>query len=264
MFGIYARNLIVSQGRYIPDTKQTEIMSNIKLTLTNTSHYAEESQVNPLLWKCLLRTSENEFKDTSGWWICKDFLNDCVAYYQTGYEFGIYSWKNKLEKNKEGMYFLLRKVSDRDLFLQNLEVINKQMNEDYGVVMAAHLLDAKDELILLIPTEMFKSTYLISLVTLAVRLSNYGKKLSSWQDFWKPNSLLAHDKNIHGMPEAGKFISENGFTVPKQFQKYWYYCSDKDNSENNPKAQSYTIHNCGIVAWVMAMTTAMKKEKAAA
>lgn len=238
-------------------------MSNIKLTLTNTASYAEEGQINPLKWKCLYREpGTNNFKDTSGWWICKDFLNDCVAYYAIGYKFGVYGWGNAIQKNDEGMYLLLKNVKDRDLFLQNLEVINKRMNEDLGVVLAAMPLEPVDQLIILIPTELFKNTYLISEITLLIRLSNYGKKFSAWKDFF--GDILHHDKPHVDMAPFGKFASENGFHIPQQFQKYWYYCGPTSNSETNPKGQSYTIHNCGVVSWVMAMNTQMKKEKVAA
>jgi hypothetical protein len=240
-------------------------MSKINIKLTNNSTYAEEFQVNPLRWKCLIKTGENEFKDQSGWWICKDFLNDCVAFFESGHKFSIYGWKNDLVLQPEGMYFLLDNLADKQLFVKNLEVINKKLEEQLQCKVDFIDLPDADQAIVLIPTQCWKSTYLISTITLLIRLSNYDKQFKTWEDFWKPNSILAMDKNIFGMPEAGKFINKYGFIVPEQFQKYWYYAGI-ENSVKNPKpTYNSVIHNCGIVTWVQWMNKELnKKEKVAA
>jgi hypothetical protein len=236
-------------------------MAYPKIILSNSSHYAEEGQVNPLQWKTLLKTGENEFKDQSGWWICKDFLNDCVAFFREGYVFSIYGWKNNLKVNDEGVYHLLRNIADKEVFLKNLEVINKRLSEDLGCSVDVIPMQEKGQLIVLIPPACWETTYRISLITLLIRLSNYDTKFSSWGDFWKPNSVLKTDKNILGMPEAAKFIAEHGFTVPDEFKEYWYYCGEQSNSKITPKPTSVgIIHNCGIVSWVQWMNKYKNKK----
>lgn len=233
---------------------------DIKLSLNNHSSYAEEGQVNPLCWKTLLKVGENEFKDQSGWWICKDFLNDCVAFFRTGYKFSIYGWKNDLKVNDEGVYHLLDSLADKQLFLKNLEVINKRLNDDLGCAVEYIDLPEPNRAIILIPPACWETTYRISLITLLIRLSNYSQQFKTWEDFWKAGSVLWTDKNISGMKETAKFIKEHGFTVPEQFQKYWYYCGPEQNSEKTPKPYASVIHNCGIVSWVTWMNKALSKQ----
>lgn len=234
----------------------------MKITLTNNSSYCEVPQVNPLRWKTLHKVGDNEFVDQSGWWKCKDFLNDTVAFFKQGSKFSIYSYKNDIKANDEGVYFLLNFIANKDRFQKNLEVVNKRLNADLGCKVDVVPVDDKKQLIILIPPVCWESTYRISMITLLIRLCNYDQEFKKWEDIWDSKSVLFKDGVV---ASSHTYFLNNaktmGFAVPKQFQEYWYYAGPNYNSTKLPKQTGLIIHDDGILSWSMWMEQESKKVK---
>lgn len=231
--------------------KKVKFVFNLK----NNKTYAEVGQPNPLRWKTLFMEKDGSFTDQSGWVKCKDFYNDTVAFFKAGSVFSIYGYENNIKKNKDGVYFLLRNIHDRDQFLHNIGVMNTQMEKDLGAQVVAWPQEAKDEMVVLLPNEVWESTYRISMVTMCVRLCNYGVKYDRWADFWTTNAP-SHTIDHAFSPAAIKNAKTLGFKVPDKFSKYWYYCGDDYNSEKKPAQTGGTIHNNGCTNWSMFMEAA--------
>jgi hypothetical protein len=225
-----------------------------KLTLTQNTTYAEVGQKNPLRWKTLLRAGDS-FKDQSGWIKCKDFYNDTVAFFKEGSVFSIWSYQNKIEKNDEGVYFLLKYISDQKAFAENIAVFNKRLKKDLGCTV--DIIDAdKDEAIILIPNELWESTYRISMVTMVIRLGNYGYIHKNWEDFWNTDSPSYRHENAF-TEDAKDNARKYGFKEPEGFEGYWWYCGPQHNSKVIKKQTGGTIHNNGVSNWSMFIKKAM-------
>ncbi len=222
-----------------------------KLEFKNNQTYAEVSQKNPLRWKTLLRNGDS-YTDQSGWVKCKDFYNDTVAFFKEGSVFSIYGYQNAIKKNDEGVYFLLKYIADKAVFLDNLAVMNAQLKKDLDCVVTPLPCPAADELIVLIPNALWESTYRISMVTFVIRLCNYGYVYKTWEDFWN-TAAPAYSMEHAFTEDAKKNAKTLGFKVPTGFEEYWFYCGEKYNSKVAPKTTGGTIHNNGCSNWSMFM-----------
>lgn len=229
-------------------------MFNLKLT--NNSTYSEVGQKNPLRWKTLFLEKDGvTFTDQSGWIKCKDFFNDTLAFFKAGTKFSIYSYKNDVKKNEEGVYFLLKEVKDRDTtFMENMAVMNTRLMQDLGCEVSVWPLEDKSQCIVLLPNPIWDSTYVLSLVTMLIRCCNYGYKYEKWDDFYHSQAPMNNGVEHAFTPAAKTFTQKHGFLVPKEFRKYWWYFSKEHNSEKNPKISGLTIHNNGACQWVQGMT----------
>jgi hypothetical protein len=223
------------------------------LKLTNNSRYSEVGQRNPLRWKTLLLNKDGSYTDQSGWIKCKDFFNDTVAFFKVGSVFSIYGYENNIKKNADGVYFLLKYIDNYERFNANMAVVNKQLQADLGCEMKHWPSDTRaDEVILLMPNELWETTYRISMACMVVRLCNYTVDYKTWGDLWKEGNPARTEEHAF-TPEAFKNAQKWGFLVPEKFRKYWYYCGPEYNSEKNPKQTGGTIHNNGVSSWSMYM-----------
>jgi len=221
------------------------------ITIKDKTTYAEVPQVNPLKWKTLFKEADNTFVDQSGWIKCKDFYNDTVAFFKAGSVFSIYSYQNQVKKNEEGVYFLLKFIKDKKSFFLNIEMMNKQLFKD--LKCSVGVWDHKDdEVVVLIPNELWESTYRISMVTMVIRLCNYGVLYETWADLWKDKAPAISVDHAF-TPEAIANAKEYGFLVPKQYKGYWYYAGKAHNSRENPSLTGSIIHNNGVSNWSMFM-----------
>lgn len=220
-------------------------MFNIKIK--DNSTYAEEGQKNPIRWKTLLRMPDGSFTDQSGWIKCKDFYNDTVAYFKEGSVFSIWGYKNTIQKNDEGVYFLLKFIQDKDSFFKNLDVVNKQLDKDLDC-QVEYWNHKDDEAIIIIPNALWESTYRISMITMVVRLCNYGVLYTCWDDLWAakaPVNTVEHSFT----DDAKNNAKTRGFLVPDAVKDFWWYCGPKYNSKVSPKQTGHTIHNNGVSNW---------------
>jgi hypothetical protein len=218
-----------------------------KIVQNDKSTYCEVPQTNPLRWKTLFREADGSFVDQSGWIKCKDFYNDTVAYFKEGSVFSIYSYKNAIKKNEEGVYFLLKFIADKESFLHNIEALNPQLSFDLGTCLECWD-QGDDEVVILIPNELWESTYQISLVTMMIRLCNYGVVYEKWDDFFAEKAPI--NTVEHAFTEDAKKNAQKwGFKVPEPFGEYWYYCGPEYNSKVKPKQTGGYIHNNGVSNW---------------
>jgi hypothetical protein len=225
-------------------------MFNIKLS--DNSTYAEEGQKNPLRWKTLYKEADGSFTDQSGWIKCKDFYNDSVAYFKEKSVFSIYAYKNDIKKNDTGVYFLLKFVQDKKSFLHNLNVVNTRLHADLKCEVGYWDLPAADEMLIHIPNELWETTYRISMITMVVRLCNYGNEYGTWESIWDTHAPVY--KVEHSFTQQAKDNAQKmGFLVPDKFKDYWFYCGPKYNSKVAPKTTGGTIHNNGVSNWSMFM-----------
>lgn len=225
-----------------------------KVKLSVATRYLEEGQVNPLRWKTMYREGDL-FTDQSGWIKCKDFFNDTVAFFKEGSVFSIYSYKNDIKKNEEGVYVLLDNIKDKNQFLHNLEVIARQCVADkFDWVTPVFPVDAlpKDQILLLIPNSFWESTYYISLITKVLRLANYGVRYETWEDFWKDDAPAVRLESGFD-PETIQFVNTKGFKLPQKYKRYWYFAGKQYNSQKEPKLTGGVIHNNGVNNWVTFM-----------
>ena len=226
-----------------------KIMKINKLLVNDT--YNETPQVNPIRWKILYKDGEN-LTDQSGWMKCKDFFNDLVAA-KYGRFFFVYGFDNqKIKWNEEGLYFLLKYISDKPRFFHNLTTINERLVKDLGdnIEMKAWDND-KDEVVILIPSIIFTNTYYFSLLAMLIRVSNYDVQMSSWDDFFNEMSPLVTKENAFNS-QTMKITKAWGFVLPEKHLKHWWWYNEQYNSEAGETFQQPTsIHNNGCAQRLM-------------
>lgn len=227
-------------------------MFNIKLT--DTSTYAEVGQINPLRWKTLFKEEDGSFTDQSGWVKCKDFYNDTVAYFKEGSVFSIHSYQNKIKKNDEGVYFLLKYIKDKASFFRNIEVMNQRLFTDLKCSVGVWD-QGNDEVVICVPLELWETTYRISMVTFVIRLCNYGNEYKCWEDFWDTHAPSYKIESAFTQDAKNNAV-QLGFLVPEAFKDYWWYCGPAYNSKVKKNQTGSTIHNNGVSNWSMFMKQA--------
>lgn len=223
-----------------------------KFKLTNDKTYNEVGQVNPIRWKTLYREDDITFTDQSGWIKCKDFFNDTVAFFKVGSKFSIYGYQNDIKKNEEGVYFLLKEIQDMDSFLSGINVLNVRLFSDLKCELA-YWPQEKGQCLLLLPTPVWDSTYVLSLVTMLVRCCNYGYKYEKWDDFYHSQAPMNTVERAF-TPTAKQCSQQWGFLVPKEYRKYWWYFNKEHNSEKRPDVTGSAIHNNGVCQWTQGIT----------
>lgn len=224
-----------------------------KLKLTNKKTYGEVAQPNPIRWRILLRNGDN-MTDQSGKFKCKDFFNDVLAYYHTKTSFNMYSFENNVEFNTEGLYVLLTEIEDNPRFIKNIcDGINQRLQKELGVQLSLFE-QKKGSIILLIPHALFKNTYLISLVTLLIRVCNNDITFSCWEDFFLEDSpLLTIETSI--LKDSKLFVKTQGFITPKAGEDCWFYATwgiSSKTIDGKVSSNSGVIHNNGIASWYSA------------
>jgi hypothetical protein len=220
-------------------------MFNIQIK--NNTKYLEVGQINPLRWKTLYRLDGDTFEDQSGWVKCKDFYNDTVAFFKAGSVFSIYGYKNNIKKNDEGVYFLLKFITDKKAFFHNLNTVNTRLFQDLKCSVGAWDQDS-DEMVICIPNELWETTYRISMITYVLRLCNYGITYDKWEDLWH-SQAPSHQTDHAFSATAIKNAKELGFLVPEKFKDYWYFAGKEYNSVTNNKMTGHIIHNNGVSNW---------------
>lgn len=226
---------------------------NYKLKLSVSRAYSEVPQYNPLRWK-IMSKQDDTFVDQTGWIKCKDFFNDLVAK-EYGVEFPIYGFNNAdIKKDAEGYYFLLNFIENKERFLANIKVVNKRLKEDTGVVLSTFDVDEPEQVVLLLPNELWANTWMVSLVTYLIRCSNYEYAFKDWNDIWSsksPCKTMESALNHTAQDIAAKI----GFKVPEKYKDFWWFNNDRYNSKTY-KVTSYDghwIHNCGCSTWSLGM-----------
>ena len=224
-------------------------MFNIKIAQVHADKtYMESPQNNPMKWQWMYR-SKNTLTAQAGKMKCKDFFNDLVAV-KHGHFFYVYGLATSadLKFNRYGLYVLLTDVL-ADTIIRNIETaINPRMKDDLGCVIKCWK-QSNTEVVIRLPLKVFDSTYITSLTTMLIRLSNYDTLFDSFDDFFTPKSAL--DKTEHNMSlQARRLAKHFGFKVPKN---EWYFSSDGYQSSGTKPANPSIVHNNGISDWARAL-----------
>jgi len=219
-----------------------------KFILNNTSTYSEIFQTNPIRWKTLYKNPDGSFVDQSGWFKCKDFFNDNVAWFQGKRSFSIYRYVNDVLKNDEGFYILVKHLKDFKQFQQNMLVVNEQLVKDKLDTVEVWSTDEEDQALLLFPNSVLTSTYIISLLTMCIRVCNYGVLYTKWDDLWAAGNPA---RELDGAfdDKAYKLVDKWKFRMPTKYKKYWYYSGSSFNSMSKPDISPSIIHDNGVVSW---------------
>lgn len=228
----------------------------LKMTFTyDGDKYMENPQKNPIRWRFMYKEEDGSFSDQGNWMACKDFFNDVVAKFTGKVEFAVYRFNNsKLKKNDEGFYVLVKNIQDKESFYHNIDkAINPMLVDQLSTNMVA--IDGEDgQAMLLFPNVVLTSTYYISLLTLVIRCSNYGKKANNWNELID----IVEDKESNGKnhysnqnSDTLEVIRGEGFGY-ELAREYWWYYNDNYNSSKRAgtSAGVTTIHNCGIQSWI--------------
>lgn len=215
--------------------------------------YAEMPQPNPLTWRIMFR-SKDTLTSQSNPIKCKDFFNDVVAYKNGKNEFSIYSFKNKVKFNKDGLYVLLSDIANVDAFMYNLAVVAVKLDSDLGVDIGTYP-QPNGEVVIVIPNKVFKTTYYVSLLTMMIRCCNYPVKYESWEDIFNENAPMnTVDKAFD--TDAKAYTKTKGFYLKPKFRKLWYNSTSGYNSASEYKICASIVHNNGVCNWVRSMKEA--------
>jgi len=199
--------------------------------------FSEVPQKAPLRW-AVCHLDKGTLTGQHGWWKCKDFLNDSVVYLETGKEFGVYRYNNKLKINDEGGYVALKNVPA--FFDDNIAVLNKWLKKRGFAELSLHEHDkgCNVERVILIPRIYWKNTFLISIITSLIRACVF-KPEKTVEDMMKNEATFSGYTN----KVLPLFVPEN---VDKMnhllYLNYQYY--GKDNFSNTT-----AIHNAGMQTW---------------
>ena len=215
-------------------------------------YYNEAPQHNPLRWQFYYREGD-KFIPQTGMFRCKDYLNDVCAKYN-GKHVIAYGLNNKdMKLNDEGTWIVLRFVSHIDIFMPNIETCINNENPEYPLTMEV----VDDKILMFIPRYYYNQTYLISLASYIIRISNTDIKFKSFDDALASKNAQA-DQAIYG--KGITLALSWRFEVPEEFQKYYTYYSATYNSLLDNYSNS-TVHNCGVMAWSENLTAEQINQK---
>lgn len=205
--------------------------------------YGQSPQPNPLEFAVYWLTPEEKFEPQTNWFRCRDFFNDLVAKY-FGHPGRVYGFDTeKINLNDYGVWIRLRNLTPA--FYKNVELFLPLLKEIDVELKFVPLDDDPTQCLVIFPRRLFDSTWLISKVTLFIRMCNEDKEYTSWDTLVaeSPEPLVLQYRHC---------VTARGFMLPQEYQKYWYYSHSKVNSENE-KHYIGTIHNCGFVMWEQLM-----------
>lgn len=224
-------------------------MFDIKISKKHKGQYGEIDQPNPLRWRIMHRKGD-VLSSQSCLIKCKDFFNDVVAWKKAKKSFVIYGFSNKIKFNREGLYLHLTEISDEQMFLSNIEIVEQRLWQDLRETLVMDRVD--DGFVVLIPHKVFSNTYYISLLSMLIRLCNYNIKYEDW------DSIFADNAPINTIEEAFNdnaiaFTHINGFKLLTKYRKLWYNSTNGWNSASDKPLMASTIHNNGVCDWVKSM-----------
>jgi hypothetical protein len=202
--------------------------------------YSEAPQDNPLRWQLLYREGD-VFTPQTKQFRCKDYLNDVASKY-AGTEVIAYGMNtNIMTLNPEGTWLRLFNIYDKEVFMANINTCINKENPEYPLTMEA----VDDTILMFVPRYYYNQTYLISLVTYVIRISNRKTKFRSFTSAMSGKDA-EQDRAIQG--RGIKLALSWGYKVPEDYQKYVTYYKKDFNSLVGSYTGS-TIHNCGVMAW---------------
>ena len=221
-------------------------MFNIKPPKKSYS-YIQSLQHNAIKWQGVTARKDYWQAQTAPF-RCREYFNDIVAKKHkrvyTVYGFNASPVRHK----KDGVDVLVYHIENMDLFLENLKVVDDKMFEQLGCRMTFVLdLEEPSKCIINFPPACWNSSYTISVITIAIRASNYNYAYETWEDFFKTNAPIdLHEYSWNSYVRAK--VSHYGMLPPEHLRSYWWYAG---NTWNNlqVKGGANMIHNNGAVQW---------------
>ena len=230
-----------------------------KCNITHTNKYSEMGQPNPMKWRLMFKEEDGSLSSQSGLIVCKDFFNDVVAWKQTKTAFSIYNFNNQVKFNDEGMYIVLSNIADKVKFTKNiLKGINPQLQEDLGVSIKVYQ-QGRGRVVVLLPHEVWKSTYHISLVSMLIRLSNYAATYTCWEDFYAPDAPMNTIEHAFST-QAKEFTLKHRLSLPEEVAGCWYFSRFGYTSKSKYDIESNIVHNNGATDWARAYNDLKEEE----
>jgi hypothetical protein len=223
-------------------------MFNI-ITKPETTFYTELSQPNPIRWTILLKKKGNLYREKTQKFRCREFFNDAVAKHH-GRFYTIYYFNNRLLPSfKNGMYVLVSSIGDMPTFLFNLKTLNEQLRKDLDVEIT-HETDADEleRLILHFPVELLANTYTISVVTMILRISNYGHQFPTWESFFTSYDVWRDGAESSWRGRVRDAVKHMGFALPEKTHGMWWWAGNNYNSSKS-SGTAGVLHNNGACAW---------------
>ena len=218
-----------------------------KINFKQLTSYAEETQPNSLQWAILSQEKDGSYTQVSAWIICKDFFNDLAYTIQTGKDFSIYGFnagKMNPPAKDQPVYMVLRNFTPT--FVQNVDKVNDFLaKQGLSIVKLSHADDK--HLLLEWNPWFFSNTYYISLMSLIIRLCNYGHTFNSFTDI-----VTTKDFPYKDQQKWNAVVKKNVFfALPEKLKGFvWYY---NESSNSNCAIDNYRIpglvHNCGVLSW---------------
>jgi len=205
--------------------------------------YSEIPQSNPIRFTLLYREGDTLHPQTKQF-KCRDFFNDFVSAIH-GNQVNIYGMNTATMKfNEEGLYIKLNNIIDFEKFTANLNNLITKENPDHPVELIQ--LHGKTVAVIFIPKFYTDSTYLISYVTLLIRISNNDYVYDSIEHMQSKNPDQATCYSSKPKP-----YTRYKFNLPEHARGYWYYAGNSYNSKDCPTPYTPSIiHNNGFVNWI--------------
>ena len=215
---------------------------------TQRPSYAELDQPNPLRWQIYFEESDLVFAPQTGKIKCRDFFNDIVAA-RKGQPFYIYGLNGgDIKTNDDGVWISLTGV--KESLSENLKIWLQSYLEQVSGQELRVIRYSPKRIFIKIPSFFWEKTYYISLATLLIRLSNYGKVFSDINECI--SSIAEFEGHVYTTTTSNKLLKYK-FELPAQFADVWWWSSLTYNSGKTdiPHYQKTScIHNSGINAYL--------------
>lgn len=219
-------------------------MSKQSVSNVPSTKYAEEPQKSPLRWVLLSPPDKGHYKALSGWFRCKDFLNDCVAYRELGKEFSIYGFSNS-HKCFDDVYYYMGVKHVGEGFLAHMKRLNLFLNKHGFLSVKGISLEkgSQVEYVLCIPRVFFRNTFEISWLSSFIRAGTFGKSSSLEEALEKEHTLTGGwvDKIVAQL-STQKYIDRNNLV----FLNF-------DKNKNSATISMYNVHDAGFQTWLNSM-----------
>lgn len=204
--------------------------------------YSQSGQRNPLEWQ-VVAPRVGAWQAQTNRFLCREFFNDMVAK-KHGRRYTCYGMNNSPIRHREdGVTVALFNIIDMEVFLTNVELIDDKLFADTGARLSL-VLDQEDlhTLIIGFPPQCFENTYIISLLTLALRVANSIREIPSWEVLcreWMGEDIWSWT------PRTGNRAAYWGFRLPENLKQFWWYRDVYTNSIHHPKHHKHAIHSSG-------------------
>jgi hypothetical protein len=219
------------------------MLTSTQLPEPPTIEYGEIPQQNPIQYALYQLEADDKWVPDSAWFKCRDFFNEFVGVYNN-HRVKIYNFDFRGKKLPDyGVWLRLRNLYSN--FFHNIELLRPVLSELDVELNVVPLADKPSEAFTLLPRKLFENTFLISKVTLLIRMCNANVNYESYDD------LLAKSQEPLYIMNRDAF-NKRGLTLPKEYSDFWYYSSKQYNSKSKNHID-VIVHDCGFKNWEFAM-----------